>query len=242
MNNGNTVSYIDEATLKKLNEYAATKNGILSAPVVDRVKEIELMLKKCSDTIYEMQEYYNVKSYLTDKQFLLLRAISQVIEVKSGDIKINPVPVSEIKKETVVEGEKELIMRCLAQNPASRFEKSVAKFYNKNGRITDKQREVLIRYSATYVSPVIKVDIESVEYKVTLGFLLKCEEAFPDSNFVKSVKEQFVRNGRITDRQRTALLKTLKEAEDKIKTVVVDEVKNEDVDEVKNEDVDEVKE
>lgn len=217
------VSYIDESTMKKLNEYEAMKNNIQTAPVVDRVKETELLLKKCSDTIYEMQEYFNVKTYLTDKQFLLLKSISQVIDVRSGVIKINPVPVSEIKKE-IDESDKELVVRCLAQNPASAFVKSVAEFYNKNGRISGKQREALIRNSANYVPPVIKIDTESVEYKDTQAFLLKCEEAYPDSEFVKSVKEQFLRNGRITDRQRMALSKTLKEAEDKIK-VVVDEIK-----------------
>jgi hypothetical protein len=218
--NGN--EYIDEATLKKLSEHEEMMKSAKTNPVVDRTEETEKMLNKCSNCIYEMEEHFNTKAYLTDKQLLMLKSISNVIDIRSGAIKVEP----EIKPETdgEIESDKNLIKRCLAQNPASGFIKSVAEFYNKSGRITDKQREALIRNSAVYVPPVINVDIESVEYKDTQEFLLKCESVFPESNFVKSVKEQFVRNGRITDKQRAALVKTLTEAENKIKTVVVDKI------------------
>jgi hypothetical protein len=220
MNDGN--GFIDNDTMNKIKKHEEMMKSAKTNPVVDRTEETEKMLNKCSNCIYEMEEHFNTKAYLTDKQLLMLKSISNVIDIRSGAIKVEP----EIKPETdgEIESDKNLIKRCLAQNPASGFIKSVAEFYNKNGRVTDKQRLALIRNSAVYVPPVINTDIESVEYKDTQTFLLKCEEAFPDSNFVKSVKEQFVRNGRITDRQRQALMKTLKEAEDKIKNVVVDKI------------------
>jgi hypothetical protein len=210
--NSDAISYIDEDTLKKLKEYEKVN------PVVNRLEDIEKMLNKCSIFIEAVQEHFNMKNYITQSQlFVIENMVSHIDGMKAADaLEIKP----EIKNESgaVTESDKALIKRCLARNPTSSFIISVADFYNKNGRISDKQRAALIKnYDKGLVNgnQVKPIDTESVEYKDTQAFLVKCEEAYPISEFVKSVKEQFIRNGKITDKQRAALAKTLKEAEDK---------------------------
>lgn len=221
--NGDTISYIGEETLKKLKDYEMNKQ-VAASPVLNRIDEIEKMLNKCITYLDVAKERFDMKGFISEKQLAVLSKMSKAID--DGYVEDRPVVSSE--------SDKELIKKCLAQSPNSTFVKSIAEFYNKNGRITDKQRDALIRNSTAAVNGNVNknIDTNSVEYKDTQAFLIKCEEAYPESNFVKSVKEQFIRNGKITDKQRNALVKTLKEAEDKIKAVeiveTVSEVKDED--------------
>jgi hypothetical protein len=229
--------YIDNDTLKKLLEYEETKKLGKTEPVVNRVEEMEKLVGRCVKYIDGVQEFFNMKMYVTEKQLYVLREMGRAItatenekvEVLVGTAEVKPVIRSVVGVQVTAgrkESDKVLLERIFAKNPTSSFVKSVITFYNKNGRITDKQYDALIR---TFESKVANgksasemVDTESVEYKETEMFLMKCERSFPDSRFVLSVKDQFLVKGYITDKQKAALLKTLTEAENKI---VVDEIK-----------------
>ncbi len=200
---------LDPDTLKKVKEYEKTH------PMSNCVVDIGNMIDKCLGFIESTKQQFLRNGVVSEKQLAILKKMSVDIGVTDIEPKIKIEKGAESEIET-----KEFLDRCLAKYPVSTFVKSVVEFYNINGFITDKQRASLIRTFDNSVNRGVNkkvIDTESEEYKNTLEFLKRCEEAYPTSNFVKSVKEQFLCNGMITEKQRNALTKSLNESLKKVK-------------------------